>query len=899
VDCFRVPTIQELSGRKRIPCPTPSDNPVPRLLHQGQDDTIAVSIPMTPPSTIAHYKIIAKLGEGGMGEVWRATDTKLNREVAIKILPERFAQDADRMARFTREAQVLASLNHPNIAAIYGVEERALVMEVVEGRTLAERIAAGTIPIDEALPIAKQIAEALEYAHEHGIIHRDLKPANLKITPEGTVKVLDFGLAKALTGEAASSSMEDSPTLTYMATQTGILLGTPAYMSPEQAGAKSTDRRTDIWSFGALFYEMLTRRRAFGGATTSDVLAAVIRSEPDWAALPEGTPLRIGELLRRCLRKDPKQRLQAIGDARIEINEVLNNSDEREALPASMIKRRFPGLGWVAVMGILLVAAAGAGWWTGQRNRNRTLQGGISFQQKTFLPAQIGSTRFAPDGRSIVYQASLRAGESDLYMLRPEYPQAQAMGLHGALAFSISSKGELAVVTNRSHYYTSRSGTLGKMPLGGELPRPVLENVRAVDWSPDGLTMAVVHAVDGRDVIEYPLGKVRYRSSGVLSDLRVSPKGDEIAFLEHPLAGDSRGWVAMLDRAGNKRTLSEEYFGEFGLAWSPQGDEIYYSAGDSPVLKVFGVTPSGRPRVVLQGAGGLIVTDVSQDGRLLVVRSDVRSGIVALAPKTRVERDLSWLSSSWAPFLSADGRTILFTEEGGNGGLTYALCIRGTDGSAVVRLGEGLAQGLSPDRKWALSIVPTEPPKLMLYPTGPGEPREVKHGDLQLLQTAQWFPDGKRLLVCGSEPGRPTRCYIMDVSGDNRRAAGPEGITSAWLAPDGSTVFGSDGSGRYFLFQAGGGAPVREVSTVPADYTMGDWSGDSYSILIYQKRQVPSRLERLDLATGTRTLVKLLAPSDPAGVSAIGSVSVTDSGSTYAFSYVRWIQYIFVVSGVQ
>ena len=188
---------------------------------------------------------------------------------------------------------------------------------------------------------------------------------------------------------------------------------------------------------------------------------------------------------------------------------------------------------------------------------------------------------------------------------------------------------------------------------------------------------------------------------------------------------------------------------------------------------------------------------------------------------------------------------------------------------------------------------------LMLYPTGPGEPREVKHGELQNLQTAQWFPDGKRLLVCGSEPGRPTRCYIMDLSGDNRRAAGPGGITSAWLAPDGSTVFGSDGSGRYFLFQAGGGAPVREVSTFPADYTMGDWSGDSHSILIYQKRQLPSRLERLDLATGTRTLVKLLAPSDPAGVSSIGSVSVTGNGNTYAFSYVRWVQYIFVVSGVQ
>ena len=269
--------------------------------------------------TIAHYRIQAKIGAGGMGEVYRATDTRLNRDVAIKVLPEALARDADRMARFEREAKVLASLNHPNIASIYGLEEsngsRALVMELVEGPTLAERIKQGPLPLDEAVPIAKQIAEGLEYAHERGIVHRDLKPSNVKVTPDGQVKVLDFGLAKALEGETNEEELQNSPTLSAATTRAGVLLGTAAYMSPEQARGKRVDRRADIWAFGCVLYEMLTGQGPFSGETTSDILACVIRAEPDWPAVPSSVPARIQELLRRCLQKDPKHRLQAIGDA--------------------------------------------------------------------------------------------------------------------------------------------------------------------------------------------------------------------------------------------------------------------------------------------------------------------------------------------------------------------------------------------------------------------------------------------------------------------------------------------------------------------------------------------------------------------------------------------------------
>src|SRR5215471_1971379 len=312
---------------------------------------------MSPRQTIAHYCIQSKLGEGGMGEVWRATDTKLNRDVAIKILPEAFAQDSDHMARFQHEARVLASLNHPGIAAIYGVEDRALVMELVDGPTLAERIAQGPIPLEEALPIARQIAEALEYAHERNIVHRDLKPANIKITPEGRVKVLDFGLAKAMAAETAPGDPASSPTLTMRSTQLGVLLGTAAYMSPEQAKGKNVDKRADVWAFGTVLYEMLTGRQLYGGETISDTLAAVLLKEPPLDGLPADIPNAIRRLLRRCLAKDAQQRLRDIGEARIVIDECLANPGVEEAEVKTAPYDKKPSV-WIWVAGALTIGLA-------------------------------------------------------------------------------------------------------------------------------------------------------------------------------------------------------------------------------------------------------------------------------------------------------------------------------------------------------------------------------------------------------------------------------------------------------------------------------------------------------------------------------------------------------------
>ena len=312
-------------------------------------------MPLSPGTTLGSYQVTAKIGEGGMGEVYRSRDTKLDRDVALKVLPEAFTQDPDRLARFEREAKVLASLNHPNIAAIYGLEEadgtRALVLELVEGPTLADRIKQGPIPLDEALPIAKQIAEALEAAHEAGVIHRDLKPANIKVREDGTVKVLDFGLAKALDPNPEGDPSQ-SPTLTAAATQMGVIMGTAAYMSPEQAAGKVVDKRGDIWSFGVVLFEMLTGQRLFTGETVSHVLGAVLQVEPQWDALPTTTPPVLRKLLRRCLEKERKRRLRDIGDALVELDEVQTPAPARDEEAAAVVPpptTLWRALPWTAV----------------------------------------------------------------------------------------------------------------------------------------------------------------------------------------------------------------------------------------------------------------------------------------------------------------------------------------------------------------------------------------------------------------------------------------------------------------------------------------------------------------------------------------------------------------------
>jgi len=445
-------------------------------------------MPLATGSRLGPYEVLSAIGAGGMGEVYRARDSKLSRDVALKVLPEAFARDAERMARFQREAKVLASLNHPNIATIHGLEDsgktHALVMELVEGPTLADRIKAGPIPIEESLRIAKQMCEALEYAHERGIVHRDLKPANVKVTSDDAVKVLDFGLAKALEGDAASIDIATSPTISRMATQAGVLLGTAAYMSPEQAKGKAVDRRADIWAFGCVLYEMLTGQMAFHGESVTDTLAAVIRAEPDWSHLPKGTPIRVRVLLQRCLQKDPKQRLRDIGDARISIDEVLSGTPDLAlaGTPLAAVARWRRVLPW-GVAAAIAIAFAVLGW-TYERAANAPPPMQV-LRYKIFPPgnSSFGSdAALSPDGRHLAFTATAQDGRPLLWVRDMDTLEARP------LAGTDGATGPFWSADSRTLGF-ARGTKLERIDISGGVPQVVCDAIAVLGaaWNRDGL----------------------------------------------------------------------------------------------------------------------------------------------------------------------------------------------------------------------------------------------------------------------------------------------------------------------------------------------------------------------------------------------------------------------------
>ncbi|HSE22040.1 MAG TPA: protein kinase, partial [Pyrinomonadaceae bacterium] len=437
---------------------------------------------ISPNSTIAQYTIVSKIGEGGMGEVWRARDTRLNRDVAIKLLPATFALDAERLARFRREAQVLASLNHPNVAAIYGLEECdgviALILELVPGPTIADRVASGPIPIDEALPIARQIAEALEVAHERGIVHRDIKPANIKVTEEGSVKVLDFGLAKILADDSVEADLSHSPTL-IKGTQAGVILGTAAYMSPEQARGKTVDKRADVWAFGCVLFEMLTGNKIFSGESLTDILAEVVKEEPNWSSLPPSTPPSIQRLLRRCLTKDPRQRLRDIGEARFEICETLagvsSTIPEAQASTRSPFSAKWRGILPWAITGIALLVTISVLYF--RKSSPSDTSAGVkqfTLAQPTQGPLDLtfgGALLLSPDGTQLVNSIRI-GGNRQLFVRQLSSGVAQLLdGAQGASDPFFSPDGKwLAFFANGMLKKISLSG--GAAEIINKAPNP-------------------------------------------------------------------------------------------------------------------------------------------------------------------------------------------------------------------------------------------------------------------------------------------------------------------------------------------------------------------------------------------------------------------------------------------
>jgi dipeptidyl aminopeptidase/acylaminoacyl peptidase len=860
---------------------------------------------MTLPAgtRLGPYEILSPIGAGGMGEVYRARDERLKRDVAIKVLPPSFSSDADRLRRFELEAQAAGGLSHPNITAVYdlGTHEGApyVVQELLEGETLRAELAGGRFSARKAIDYALQIAHGLSAAHDKGIVHRDLKPENVFVTKDGRVKILDFGLAKLTQMDAGSGPQTNLPTATA-GTEPGMVMGTLGYMSPEQIKGKPADPRSDIFSFGAILYEMLSGKRAFHADSAGETMAAILKEDPpDLSVTNQNISPGLERVVRHCIEKNPERRFHSAHDLAFDL-EALSGTSVTSGPAVSSAPRSRPT--WLAVAaGLALLLGVGfASFFAGRRAGSAGRTGGVTFKPLTYRSLPIFRALFAPDGKTVVFSQAAEGNHSALFTVSPDYPEPRPVGVPDAQLLSVSSKGEIALLTHARYiHHRLFTGTLARMPLGGGAPREVLEGVREADWSPEGESMAIIREVDGKDRLEYPIGKTLYSTGGYLSDLRVSRAGDRIAFLEHPFRWDDRGEVAIVDLKGKKTSLEGGFWGIEGLAWSADGKEILFSAGPGySSFEVHAVTPEGRSRVALPSAGGLTIFDVSREGRWLGAREDVKYRIMVMAPGAKAERDLSWLDGSLGEALSKDGRMLLFSEFSGAVGGNYAVCLRNTDGSPVVRLGEGSAEDLSPDGSSALAIVPTSPARLMLYPTGAGEPRRLESGEIRDFSTAKFFPDGKRVLTCGAESGHASRCYVQDVAGGKPKPITAEGTHNGLVSPDGTLVLVQGGRGGYEIFPTAGGEP-RPVPALAADDLAAGWTADGRGILASRWSDVPTRLESVDLATGQRTLVRPLAPTDLAGVVRIQNPMLASDGSAYSYTPTLRRADLFLVEGAR
>jgi hypothetical protein len=851
-------------------------------------------MPLANGIKLGPYEIVAPLGVGGMGEVYRARDTRLERTVAIKILPPHLSDHATRRQRFEREAKVISSLNHPHICILYDVGRQDgvdyIVMEYLEGESLAARLAKGPLPLPQVLQYGSQIASALDKAHRNGVTHRDLKPGNIMLTKAGA-KLLDFGLAKAEPPLDATATLTDVLPQANPVTREGAIFGTLQYMAPEQLEGKEADARSDIFSLGTVLYEMVTGGRAFQGKSQLSVASAILEKEPLPISTQQPlTPPALDRTIRVCLAKDPDERWQSAGDLWKELRWISEGGAQTGSSITAAARRAVrPRTAWI--LAALFAATAAAALLLASRSTGAPEP--LAFRQLNFRRESIFQAAFATEQDTVVYSAATWGNTPQIFTVRPDYPEPQPLGQPGTQLLAVSSKGELAVLLGAQYVgHRDFTGTLARMALGGGAPREIQEGVRQADWSPDGSQLALIREVGGKDRIEYPIGQVLREVSGYMTDVRVSPRGDRIAYFEHPRKWDDRGSVNIVDLAGKNTVLSDGYWSERGLAWSAKGDEILFSASlNGGSFTVYAVTPAGRRRIAYEAPGGLNIQDVSRDGRWLATRGDFRYAAMAHTSGAAEDRDLSWLNTSHARALSQDGQMLLFAETAL--GTNYTVCLRKTDGSPVLRLGEGWPADLSADGKWVLAVVQSHPPQLVICPTGAGETKHLERGQIENYATAQWFRDGKSVLICGNEPGKGTRFYVQEIDGRDIRPVTPEGTRDGLLSSDGKLVLARGPEGKYFVYPIAGGQ-ARPVAGLTAADVVVHWSADAQSVLAYRHAEIPSRLERVDLVTGHQTLFKELAPADRTGLLSMQEIFVTDDLRSYAYTAYYQVSSLFV-----
>jgi len=856
-------------------------------------------MPLNAGTKVGPYEVIGLLGAGGMGEVYRARDERLKRDVAVKVLPSSFAQEPERLRRFEQEAQSAGGLNHPNITSVYelGAFEGSpyIVTELLEGETLRARLSGGALPVRKATDYAIQVARGLAAAHEKGIVHRDLKPENLFVTNDGRVKILDFGLAKLTQADGAAGPETNLPTAD--GTEPGVVLGTLGYMAPEQVKGKKADARSDIFSFGAVLYEMISGSRAFHRDSAAETMSAILREDPpDLSATNKNVAPGLDRVVRHCLEKNPEERFHSAHDLAFDL-EALSGTTGSTTISAAIDRPARSRVVPYAIGAAALAAAVAAGYLLGH---GKGTSEPPTFHQLTFRKGAIWGSRFGSDGKTILTTAAWDGKPSEIYISRPDSPESRPFGIPGADVAAVSPSGEVAVIL-QADFDTAftRSGTLARVSATGGAPRELLEDVEYADWSPDGKDLAIVRTQGGKCRLEFPTGKVLYETRGWIGNPRFSPDGARIAFLDHPAVNDDGGSVAVIDRAGKKATISPVYGTSSGLAWSPDGSEVWFTAAEVGSNRVLhSATLAGRIRTLARVAGSLTLEDVTRDGRVLISHDTGQIGVVARGAGDAKEIDLSWLDWSLMADISADGRTVLFSEAGEGGGKGYSVYVRAIDGSPAVRLGEGNAQSISADGKRVLALVgPPEAPEIVVYPTGAGEAKKVSNGGLAVRVT-RWLPDGRRFLAVGVEKGHAARTYVFDVEGGAPRPLTAEGIRGAQISLDGKRFAARGTKGETFVLPVDGGEP-KAVPGLDASTSLAGWAPDGR--LLVRKgtaTEMPMRVYAVDTETGGEQLWREFFPADATGINSLIAFRNAPNGA-YAYSFFRNLSILYLVEGVR
>jgi len=860
--------------------------------------TGAAGVRLKPGGHLGPYEIVEPIGAGGMGEVYRARDPRFPREVAIKLLLAAFADDQSHLARFEHEARAAGSLNHPNILTVHDFARENgvpyLVSELLRGGTLREHLEHSPIAADEAVAYAAQIARGLGAAHAIGIVHRDLKPENVFLVRGGLVKILDFGLAKL---PDVSATVRAGAT--GCLTEPGMVLGTLGYMSPEQVRAEPAGHRSDIFSLGVILYEMLVGKRPFAGATWVDETNAILRQAapdlpPDLAGIRD--PAALNRILRRCLAKPAEDRFESARDLAFALESMLEQAGPKP--PRRRVRR--------ALFGAVAAASLAIGAFFAAASFRAAPA--AAFQRVTFRRGIVSAARFTADGNTIVYSAAWDGDDFHLYAMRPDGFESHPLENSDGMLFAVSSRSDLALCVPTGRTQHGMVGRLAQAPLAGGGPLARAEGVSAADWSPDGSKLAVVRVENERAQIEYPIGRVLYKaplSSSYIEVLRVSPHGDAIAFLDHPLHDDSAGWVATVDLAGHYRIISGRFNSMRGLAWSPDAAEVWFAAAKQATnMAVWAVSRSGRERLVARFPAYISVEDISQDRRVLISLHTLSESMVHVA-SSGDPKDLYWHDQSQVRDLSRDGGTILFSESGTATRQDYAAYLRKTDPSSpAVHLGDGLPLALSPDGRWVIANPAGSPARLTLLPAGPGDPKPLAADNIHHVGAA-WLPDGKGFVFAGTSPGENLRYFVQAMQGGK-----PQPITGADIhyerrspmvvSPNGRSVAAVGNNGRVLLYPTDPAAlgQSRVVPGLTPGFTPLQWCPDN-RLVLYRYDQQPSRLWKVDIQTSDLTLWKEVTPPNAVGLLDVTPIRVSPDCQSYAYSPLNVLSQVYLVTGLR